>query len=125
MRRQSFTENIMTLQQLVLAESASMTIGNLASGMNAGILPTYGPSWINLYGSARQFKVVGGDEELNEGIGDTPAFRGRLLISIETTIEEGELAGQSTVHREPLRSSSAVVSRPTVDILGSFAVTKL
>jgi len=76
-----------------------------------GILPTFGPSWINMYGSVRQFKVVGGDEEeLNEGIGDTTSFRGRLLVGIETTIIEGEMAGRSTVKREPLMRSSAVVS---------------
>ena len=79
-----------------------------------GILPTFGPSWINLYGSGRQFKVVGGDEELNEGIGDTPAFRGRLLVGIDTTIVEGEIAGKSTVRREPLLRSSAVVSPSTL-----------
>jgi len=66
-----------------------------------------------MYGSTRQFKVVGGDEELNEGIGDTPAFRGRLLIGFETTIIEGEIAGKSTVKREPLLRSSAVVSLAT------------
>jgi len=67
-----------------------------------------------MYGSCRQFKVVGGgDEELNEGIGDTSAFRGRLLISIETTIIEGDIAGKSTVKREPLLRSSNVVSPPT------------
>ena len=70
-----------------------------------------------MYGSCRQFKVVGGgDEELNEGIGDTPAFRGRLLVSIETTIVEGELAGKSTVKKEPLKGSTAVVSRPTLSM---------
>jgi len=64
-----------------------------------------------MYGSGRQFKVVGGDDgELNEGVGDTSAFRGRLLISIETTIVEGEIAGKSAVKREPLMRNSAVVS---------------
>jgi len=85
---------------------------NTTITMRTGILPTFGPSWINLYGSVRQFKVVGGnDHELNEGIGDTPAFRGRLLLSIATTIIEGEIAGRSTVKREPLLRSSGVVSR--------------
>jgi len=64
-----------------------------------------------MYGSVRQFKVVGGEEELNEGIGDTSAFRGRLLVSIETTILEGDSAAKSTVKREPLQRSSDVVSR--------------
>jgi len=66
-----------------------------------------------MYGSSRQFKVVGGggDQQLNEGIGDTSAFRGRLLLSIDTTIIEGEMAGRSTVKREPLLRTSAVVSR--------------
>ena len=66
-----------------------------------------------MYGSSRQFKVVGGDDELNEGIGDTSAFRGRLLVGIETTIIDGEIAGKSTVKREPLLRSSDVVSRST------------
>ena len=79
--------------------------------MCVGILPTFGPSWINMYGSTRQFKVVGSDEEqLNEGIGDTSAFRGRLLISLETMFIEGDIGGKSTVKREPLLRSSDVVS---------------
>jgi len=93
-----------------------------------GILPTFGPSWINMYGSSRQFQVVGGDEELNEGIGDTPAFRGRLLVSIETTIVEGEIAGKSTVKRETLKGSTAVVSLSTLTkpyiASGVFSVLK-
>ena len=90
--------------------------------LGVGILPTFGPSWINMYGSSRQFKVVGGgnDQGLNEGIGDTSAFRGRLLLSIDTTIIEGEIAGRSTVKREPLMRSSAVVSRSPARRLSAF-----
>lgn len=73
-------------------------------------MPTFGPSWINLYGAPRAFKIVGGDDEdVNRGIGEGSAFRGRLLMSIETTIVEGAMAGKSTVKREKLLRSSGVV----------------
>uniref|UniRef100_A0A7N6BQ01 C2 domain-containing protein n=1 Tax=Anabas testudineus TaxID=64144 RepID=A0A7N6BQ01_ANATE len=49
-----------------------------------GFLPTFGPAWINLYGSARNFSLGDDTVELNEGIGEGVSFRSvseiRILI---------------------------------------------
>lgn len=41
----------------------------------SGFLPTFGPAWINLYGSARNFSLGDDTGELNEGIGEGVSFR--------------------------------------------------
>lgn len=49
-----------------------------------GFLPTFGPAYVNLYGSMREFEYVAGEhsERLNLGIGEGCAYRGRVLIEI-------------------------------------------
>lgn len=41
----------------------------------SGFLPTFGPAWINLYGSARNFSLGDDTGELNEGIGEGVSYR--------------------------------------------------
>lgn len=43
-----------------------------------GFLPTFGPAWINLYGSARNSTLGDGTAELNEGIGEGLSYRSML-----------------------------------------------
>lgn len=40
-----------------------------------GFLPTFGPAWVNLYGSARNFSIGEGTLERNEGIGEGVSYR--------------------------------------------------
>uniref|UniRef100_UPI00398EED9F fer-1-like protein 6 n=1 Tax=Pristiophorus japonicus TaxID=55135 RepID=UPI00398EED9F len=51
-----------------------------------GFLPTFGPAWINLYGSARNYTLMDDNQELNMGFGEGVSFRGRLLIEIAVEI---------------------------------------
>ncbi|XP_078395891.1 fer-1-like protein 6, partial [Cetorhinus maximus] len=51
-----------------------------------GFLPTFGPAWINLYGSTRNYTLMDDNQELNEGFGEGVSFRGRLLIEIAVEI---------------------------------------
>ncbi|XP_043544464.1 fer-1-like protein 6 isoform X2 [Chiloscyllium plagiosum] len=51
-----------------------------------GFLPTFGPAWINLYGSTRNYTLLDDNQELNEGFGEGVSFRGRLLIEIAVEI---------------------------------------
>ena len=54
---------------------------------DSGFLPTFGPSWINFYGSTREYKHIGSDyEHLNKGVYDGVAFRGRLLMQLDTEL---------------------------------------
>ncbi|KAJ1193975.1 hypothetical protein NDU88_003270 [Pleurodeles waltl] len=54
-----------------------------------GFLPTFGPSWINLYGSPRNHQLIDEHQELNEGFGEGVSFRGRILIEIAVEILSG------------------------------------
>uniref|UniRef100_A0A452DVG2 Dysferlin n=1 Tax=Capra hircus TaxID=9925 RepID=A0A452DVG2_CAPHI len=54
-----------------------------------GFLPTFGPCYINLYGSPREFTGFPDPyAELNTGKGEGVAYRGRLLLSLETKLVE-------------------------------------
>ncbi|KAG8441622.1 hypothetical protein GDO86_010709 [Hymenochirus boettgeri] len=54
-----------------------------------GFLPTFGPAWINLYGSTRNTTLMDDHQELNEGHGEGVSFRGRILIEIAVEILSG------------------------------------
>ncbi|XP_063155720.1 fer-1-like protein 6 [Candoia aspera] len=54
-----------------------------------GFLPTFGPAWINLYGSPRNHTLMDDHQELNEGYGEGVSFRGRLLIELAVEIPSG------------------------------------
>uniref|UniRef100_A0A672TY73 Fer-1 like family member 6 n=1 Tax=Strigops habroptila TaxID=2489341 RepID=A0A672TY73_STRHB len=54
-----------------------------------GFLPTFGPAWINLYGSPRNHSLMDDHQELNEGFGEGVSFRGRLFIQIAVEILSG------------------------------------
>ncbi|CAK7297195.1 DYSF [Vulpes lagopus] len=54
-----------------------------------GFLPTFGPCFVNLYGSPREFTGFPDPyAELNMGKGQGVAYRGRLLLSLETKLVE-------------------------------------
>ncbi|KAL3320007.1 Dysferlin, limb girdle muscular dystrophy 2B (Autosomal recessive), partial [Cichlidogyrus casuarinus] len=59
----------------------------MRDGSNSGFLPTFGPSWVNLYGTPRDYVIKEQEQtgkELNIGSGEGVAYRGRLLMAIKT-----------------------------------------
>ncbi|XP_023574556.1 fer-1-like protein 6 isoform X3 [Octodon degus] len=64
------------------------TISNEQDG-DKGFLPTFGPAWINLYGSPRNHSLMDDYQELNEGFGEGVSFRGRILVEIAVEILSG------------------------------------
>ncbi|XP_072858295.2 dysferlin isoform X9 [Pogona vitticeps] len=61
--------------------------GELEVDDGLGFLPTFGPCYINLYGSLREFTGFPDPyEELNMGKGEGVAYRGRLLVELETQL---------------------------------------
>lgn len=50
------------------------------------VMPTFGPSWVNLYGTPRTYTYEQArrpDDELNRSLGEGVAYRGRLLLAIK------------------------------------------
>uniref|UniRef100_A0A6Q2XG26 C2 domain-containing protein n=1 Tax=Esox lucius TaxID=8010 RepID=A0A6Q2XG26_ESOLU len=54
-----------------------------------GFLPTFGPAWVNIYGSARNFSLVDDNPELNEGVGEGVSWRGRVYLELAVEIHSG------------------------------------
>ncbi|TRY83688.1 hypothetical protein DNTS_034385 [Danionella cerebrum] len=67
------------------------TISNDTDGDN-GFLPTFGPAWINLYGSLRNSALVDDSQEMNEGLREGVSYRGRLYIELSVEILSGAAA---------------------------------
>uniref|UniRef100_A0A8B9IFX3 Otoferlin n=1 Tax=Anser cygnoides TaxID=8845 RepID=A0A8B9IFX3_ANSCY len=61
-----------------------------------GYLPTFGPAWVNMYGSTRNYTLMDEHQELNEGLGEGVSFRARLLMSLAVEI----LDTRSHLHNE-------------------------
>ncbi|XP_065924822.1 myoferlin isoform X7 [Magallana gigas] len=54
-----------------------------------GFLPTFGPSFVNFYGSTREYSDLPDEyDDLNLGKGEGVAYRGRALVEIQTTLGE-------------------------------------
>ena len=79
---------------------------------SVGFLPTYGPCWINLYGSTRNYSLLEEHSHLNEGLDEGVSYRGRLLVSLATEILDGPDVGPPAVEVEstlPLSTVSCTV----------------
>ncbi|XP_029967575.1 fer-1-like protein 6 isoform X2 [Salarias fasciatus] len=74
-----------------------------------GFLPTFGPAWINLYGSARNFSLGDDAAELNEGIGEGVSYRGRIYLELVVEILSGGTGSESKLTRlaKPTKDAKA------------------
>ncbi|KAG4068681.1 hypothetical protein HA402_002372 [Bradysia odoriphaga] len=67
-----------------------------------GFLPTYGPSFIHLYGSTRDYSLLDQHSNLNTGLGEGVSYRARLLIAIRTEITDNiDISSEKNVELEP------------------------
>ncbi|XP_065652291.1 otoferlin isoform X5 [Hydra vulgaris] len=79
--------------------------------INTGFMPTFGPSWVNLYGSTRDYWFINQNDFLNEGLGEGIGYRGRILLSIQ--MEEGESAMDEEISNVNVRGAV-----PVSDVVG-------
>lgn len=61
----------------LVTDSATLTL--------TGFLPTYGPSFIHLYGSTRDYSLIDEHSNLNAGLGEGVSYRARLLIGMHNS----------------------------------------
>ncbi|XP_011330966.2 otoferlin isoform X2 [Ooceraea biroi] len=66
-----------------------------------GFLPTFGPAFIHLYGSIRDYSLIDEHSTLNTGLGEGISYRARLLIAIRTEITDNVEMAPSEVEVEP------------------------
>ncbi|XP_063028096.1 fer-1-like protein 4 isoform X4 [Melospiza melodia melodia] len=59
-----------------------------------GFNPTFGPAWVNLYGSPQNSTLRDVHKDLNEGIGEGIFYRGRILMAITVEIFSSPSAGE-------------------------------
>ncbi|CAH1775865.1 unnamed protein product, partial [Owenia fusiformis] len=76
-------------------------INKVSNDGEKGFLPTFGPSWINLYGSIRDYSMLREHSHLNNGLGEGVSYRGRLLVSLKTELSDEESASSTQVEVEP------------------------
>uniref|UniRef100_A0A8K9XXV2 Fer-1 like family member 6 n=1 Tax=Oncorhynchus mykiss TaxID=8022 RepID=A0A8K9XXV2_ONCMY len=84
-------------------------ISNKQDG-DKGFLPTFGPAWVNIYGSARNFSMVDDNPELNEGVREGVSWRGRVYLELSVEIlSGGGGGGESKLSRlvKPLKDTKA------------------
>ncbi|NXS67873.1 FR1L4 protein, partial [Pandion haliaetus] len=68
-----------------------------------GFNPTFGPAWVNLYGSPQNSALRDVHKELNEGMGEGIFYRGRILMAIMVEIfSSPSVPGEVTVEVEEL-----------------------
>ncbi|XP_015799663.3 myoferlin [Nothobranchius furzeri] len=77
------TEDVQTETSNKISELSS------AAASIAGFLPAFGPCYVNLYGSPREFTGLPDPYEmLNFGNGEGVAYRGRVLVELSTQLDE-------------------------------------
>ncbi|XP_067936812.1 otoferlin-like [Watersipora subatra] len=129
----TFTESLPALcstVQIQLRDKVSVTddiIGtyyidlmNISNTGTMGFLPTFGPCWVNLYGSNREVSVLDEHRALNSGEGEGIAYRGRLLIAITTeAVSQAAMLGDTSEPAEGNKISAVPESAlpPKKDLL--------
>ncbi|CAF1117580.1 unnamed protein product [Adineta ricciae] len=70
------------------------------SNPSTGFLPTFGPTWVFLYGSPREYSISKEHDGLGEGMGEGVCYKGRLLMSIECHPVSGDNVANVNVQKE-------------------------
>lgn len=66
-----------------------------------GFPPTFGPTFIHMYGSTRDYSILDKHATLNTGLGEGVSYRARVLVAIRTEITENTEFMNSGVDVEP------------------------
>ncbi|XP_013396113.1 otoferlin-like [Lingula anatina] len=89
-----------------------VNMNHISSRGAKGFMHTFGPCWVNLYGSPRGYMLTDSHDYLNDGIGEGVAYRGRLLIAVKVEILGNSESSPLQVTREatmPISENAAGV----------------
>ncbi|XP_040431298.1 fer-1-like protein 4 [Cygnus olor] len=73
-----------------------------------GFNPTFGPAWVNLYGSPQNSALRDIHKDLNEGVGEGIFYRGRILMAITVEI----FSSPSVAERKLADKMKSALSKP-------------
>ncbi|XP_075884185.1 dysferlin isoform X1 [Nelusetta ayraudi] len=77
--------------------------GEIEVDDSLGFLPTFGPCFVNLYGSPREFTAFNDPHEaLNLGKGEGVAYRGRVLLELTTKLTDKPEQRYDDIHSDDL-----------------------
>ncbi|KAM9809263.1 myoferlin isoform 1-T1 [Syngnathus typhle] len=77
-----------SMSEYTQGERCNSPSESITATSESGFLPTFGPCYVNLYGSPREFTGLPDPyEELNLGKGEGVAYRGRLLVELSTLLD--------------------------------------
>ncbi|KAG8565186.1 hypothetical protein GDO81_012752 [Engystomops pustulosus] len=74
---------------------------------NAGFNPTFGPAWVNLYGSPQNYTLRDVHKDLNEGLGEGIFYRGRILVAVTVEI----FSNNNIQEKKPLQALKNAFSK--------------
>ncbi|XP_063347132.1 myoferlin [Pelmatolapia mariae] len=70
------------------AENSNTVTELSTAASEVGFLPAFGPCYVNLYGSPREYSGLPDPyDELNHGKGEGVAYRGRVLVQLSTQLD--------------------------------------
>ncbi|CAH1774769.1 unnamed protein product [Owenia fusiformis] len=74
-----------------------LDLEKMSNDGNDGFLPTFGPSWIYMYGNTRKYSAVSALDKVtnSEAAGMGSTYRGRILLSVKTEIMDSTISGPS------------------------------
>uniref|UniRef100_H2Z082 C2 domain-containing protein n=1 Tax=Ciona savignyi TaxID=51511 RepID=H2Z082_CIOSA len=96
-----------------------ISLDKISNSGDRGFLPTFGPTYVNMYGSPRNYTMVNEHSDLNEGLGEGVAFRCRLLLALSVelvNINASDGQGSSDVEVEYIPALSEVPWKKQVTI---------
>ncbi|XP_070555330.1 otoferlin-like isoform X1 [Ptychodera flava] len=71
-----------------IISTAFIDLSQIANDKRNGFLPTFGPSWLNLYGSQRGYNTLRENTDLNEGLREGCMYRGRVLLAVKAEVAD-------------------------------------
>ncbi|KAF0293526.1 Otoferlin [Amphibalanus amphitrite] len=80
-----------------------LDLNTISNDGERGFLPTFGPAYVHMYGSTRDYMFPGFDEHspLNNGLGEGISYRAQLLVSVRTEVTDVVEPAPSEVEVEP------------------------